>query len=97
CYAAWKNRLPLLWQPMLFGAVWLLADLARARWFTGFPWGATGYAHADGLLALLTACNMTTSPPAFADRPALSVALLQGNIPQDQKFEGGTGIPLALD
>jgi len=24
------------------------------------------------------------------------VALLQGNIPQDEKFEGGTGIPLAL-
>ena len=25
------------------------------------------------------------------------VALLQGNIPQDEKFEGGTGIPIALD
>jgi apolipoprotein N-acyltransferase len=27
----------------------------------------------------------------------LQVALLQGNIPQDEKFEGGSGIPLALD
>jgi apolipoprotein N-acyltransferase len=25
------------------------------------------------------------------------VALLQGNIPQDEKFQGGTGIPVALD
>ena len=25
------------------------------------------------------------------------MALLQGNIPQDEKFEGGTGIPIALD
>lgn len=27
---------------------------------------------------------------------ALSVTLLQGNIPQDEKFESGTGVPLAL-
>ncbi|MDR0224976.1 MAG: apolipoprotein N-acyltransferase [Burkholderiaceae bacterium] len=33
---------------------------------------------------------------AAAERPALSVALLQGNIPQDEKFEAGSGIPLAL-
>jgi apolipoprotein N-acyltransferase len=31
-----------------------------------------------------------------AERPALSVAMLQGNIPQDEKFEAGSGIPLAL-
>jgi apolipoprotein N-acyltransferase len=30
-------------------------------------------------------------------QPRLSVALLQGNIPQDEKFQGGTGIPVALD
>lgn len=33
---------------------------------------------------------------AGAGRPALDVALLQGNIPQDEKFEAGSGIPLAL-
>lgn len=27
----------------LFAAVWLLAELARALIFTGFPWGASGY------------------------------------------------------
>lgn len=34
--AAWRDAL-------LFGAVWLLAELARALIFTGFPWGASGY------------------------------------------------------
>jgi len=47
---------------------------------------------------LLAACNVQTrlAAPAPAG-PKLRVALLQGNIPQDEKFEGGTGIPLALD
>ncbi len=128
---------------LLFAALWLLAELLRVTWFTGFPWGAGGYAHVDGPLAflapqvgvhgigfvaallafglsllprpgtlrswrywavlaggavLLAACNMTAVPrQAPAPRPRLSVALLQGNIPQDEKFQGGSGIPLALD
>jgi apolipoprotein N-acyltransferase len=48
---------------------------------------------------LLAACNVKTpSGPAAAAPapPVLKVGLLQGNIPQDEKFEGGTGIPLAL-
>lgn len=32
---------------VLFGALWLLAELARALIFTGFPWGASGYALID--------------------------------------------------
>jgi apolipoprotein N-acyltransferase len=128
---------------LLFAALWLLAELLRVTWFTGFPWGAGGYAHVDGPLsalapwvgvhgigfiaavlayglalllhpatlrswrywvalgscvALLAACNLAAAPhPAASARPSLSVALLQGNIPQDEKFQGGTGIPLALD
>jgi apolipoprotein N-acyltransferase len=35
----------------VFAALWTLAELARGIWFTGFPWGAGGYAHTDGLLA----------------------------------------------
>jgi apolipoprotein N-acyltransferase len=134
---------------LLFGALWLLAELMRATWFTGFPWGAGGYAHPDGPLrflaplvgvygigfvaallayglsllarkayarswaywgcvaaavALLAACNFATqadtaggATAAPPDRKALlKVALLQGNIPQDEKFQGGTGIPVAL-
>lgn len=30
---------------------WLLAELARATWFSGFPWIASGYAHSVGPLA----------------------------------------------
>ena len=32
-----------------------------------------------------------------AAAPRLTVRLLQGNIPQDEKFQPGTGVPLALD
>jgi apolipoprotein N-acyltransferase len=35
----------------LFGAVWLVAELARTVIFTGFPWLASGYAQIDGPLA----------------------------------------------
>ena len=123
----------------LFGAVWLLAELARALIFTGFPWGASGY----GLLATplqhsapwvgvygmgwvwATLCawvwwslgSVSTSAPAKSSGrvarlwPAvvvallltlgavwdgarftrvvaqpLQVTLLQGNVPQDEKF-----------
>ena len=34
-----------------FAACWLLAELARGVFFTGFPWIASGYAHAVGPLA----------------------------------------------
>lgn len=36
-----------------FVGAWLLAELLRATLFTGFPWIAAGYAHADGPLAVL--------------------------------------------
>jgi apolipoprotein N-acyltransferase len=36
---------------LLFGAVWLLAELARGVLFTGFPWVATGYGQVDAPLA----------------------------------------------
>ena len=36
----------------LFAALWTLAELMRGRWLTGFPWGAGGYAHVDGVLSV---------------------------------------------
>ena len=36
---------------LVFAALWTLAELARGVWFTGFPWGAGGYAHVGGPLA----------------------------------------------
>jgi apolipoprotein N-acyltransferase len=135
---------PRLLGALAFAALWLLAELLRVTWFTGFPWGAGGYAHVDGplsflapqvgvhgigfvaallafalsllarpgtlrswrywagiagLAGLLAACNMVELPRegASMNEPRLSVALLQGNIPQDEKFQGGTGVPVALD
>ena len=54
---------------------------------------------ASATAGLLAACNVQkVAPPADAAAgPTLRVALLQGDIPQDEKFEEGTGIPLALD
>ena len=34
-------------QALLFAATWTLAELMRGQWFTGFPWGAGGYAQVD--------------------------------------------------
>ena len=121
---------------LLFAALWLLAELARARWFTGFGWGGAGYAHLGGPLAgyapwlgvfgigAIAAWLAMTIPQAWACGPwqrvaalavlalpsvwqmehagftasagRLEVALLQGNIPQDEKFQPGSGVPLAL-
>lgn len=41
-----------VWLSVVFAALWTLAELMRGRWLTGFPWGAGGYAHVDGVLAV---------------------------------------------
>ena len=51
-FARWRSGRAGL-DALLFGAVWLLAELARGIVFTGFPWVASGYAHVDGPLAAL--------------------------------------------
>ncbi|MEY4122085.1 MAG: hypothetical protein RLZZ457_923, partial [Pseudomonadota bacterium] len=33
-----------------FAAAWTLAEIVRGTLWTGFPWGAMGYAHIDGVL-----------------------------------------------
>jgi apolipoprotein N-acyltransferase len=139
-------------RPLVFAALWLLAELARVAFFTGFPWGQGGYAQLDGpfadlaklvgvhgltfasawagaavaglvrwprwrsaaavagVLALAGGVSFTlkiekdaswfTSTHAVAVPGAVAkpftVALLQGNIAQDEKFSGGSGIPDAL-
>ena len=122
---------------VLFASLWLLAELARGVWFTGFGWGAAGYAHIGALaqsakfvgaygvtalvafvayllavwiqqpfnggrialagLAALVAAVMAWSPGEFTVAGAtLKVALLQGNIAQDEKFQAGTGVADSL-
>ena len=147
------------WAALFFAACWLFAELARGTWWTGFPWGAGGYAHVEGPLAALArwvgvygigavaaalamglaqlhlqdlrrtrtwlivaalalllaaaygqrACELGAldGVPGCARSVAgteggaqaagrVSLALLQGNIPQDEKFQPGTGVALAL-
>ena len=130
---------------IVFAACWMLAELARGTWLTGFPWGAIGYAHLDGPLAGLApyvgvygmsfvaayaavlllqllksvlrkpdnpvifqsvavAALLLVLPklavyglPAEADNAApMQVTLLQGNIPQNEKFQAGSGVVTAL-
>ena len=130
---------------IVFGACWLLAELARGIWWTGFPWGAGGYAHVDGPLAALarsagvyglgfvaavlamllaqvrqsdvrnlrawalvavvgaTLLALHAQRQRALDLPEtnaataapLTLALLQGFIPQDEKFQPGSGEPMA--
>ncbi len=48
---AWLRTGRAGWDIVLWAACWLLAELARAVVFTGFPWIASGYAHTVGPLA----------------------------------------------
>ncbi|WP_332775460.1 apolipoprotein N-acyltransferase [Polaromonas sp.] len=138
-------RVGRAWRALVFAALWLLAELARVKLFTGFPWGEGGYAHVDGwarplaawigvhgltwlaalvaawlvmllraskgprwgmalvILALgFAAAQLPARDAAYkkespaAPPAALSVTLLQGNIPQNEKFQPGTGVATAL-
>jgi apolipoprotein N-acyltransferase len=134
---------------IIFASCWMLAEMARGTWLTGFPWGAAGYAHLDGplaglasyvgvygmsfvaafaamalaqwlgrvrktqhigfikiqgivvLMALVLAWALGSpakqAVPVDAALPkALDVTLLQGNIPQNEKFQAGSGVATAL-
>lgn len=138
----WKRLAGSGWQAvLLFSACWTLAELARGTLWTGFPWGAGGYAHTDGPLSSLprwlgvygtgavaaALAMMLAQGPALVrhprrllgvvlagavllvgatwsrhqatednQRPAVSVALLQGNIAQNEKFIPGEGVAQSL-
>jgi apolipoprotein N-acyltransferase len=130
---------------VLFSALWTLAELCRGQLFTGFPWGAGGYAHLESTLAayapwigvygigaisagvamgvpllissfmagrtqawlvlslsllvvaVLMPMGLQHAAPQFTQAAGtLKVRLLQGNIPQDEKFIPGQGVQQAL-
>jgi len=124
---------------IIFASLWLLAELARGQWLSGFGWGAVGYAQLDGPLAGLIAwggsygagfaavlvagllVTLTRGAASWRDRGgalavgvlvlggsallpvpqssqqgSLQVTLLQGNVPQNEKFDMATGVPQAL-
>ncbi|BDU54085.1 apolipoprotein N-acyltransferase [Limnohabitans sp. INBF002] len=49
-YAVCKTRVNVLPRASAFAAVWGLAEMLRGTLWTGFPWGAVGYAHVDSVL-----------------------------------------------
>jgi len=73
--ARWTQR-PMA-ASVLFAALWLLAELLRGRWFTGFPWGAGGYAHLDGWLAAAAPWVGVYGMGALAAWLAMRLALLR--------------------
>ncbi len=138
---------------LLFAMLWTMAEICRGTWFTGFGWGAAGYAHIEGLarlakyvgaygvaalaawgawwlvaligaagrrmarislnraerkvfdinllraalpLVLLAVLTVAAQRDYSAPAGQLDVALLQGNIAQDEKFQPGGGIEDAL-
>ena len=141
-------------QVLLWAMLWLLAELCRGVLFTGFPWGAVGYAHVDSLLGgyapwlgvygigalaailsaalglgaqlilsrravrdgsrrsfsivavALAAIMLTTGGwlkrasvnglPPVSGESGVHVALLQGNIAQEEKFQPNGGVETAL-
>ena len=72
---------------------WRGTDLRRGRTWLVVAAVAAGLAwsHAERLCAIDLCHTPTQAPPQ-----PLSLALLQGNIPQDEKFQHGSGVPVAL-
>ena len=61
---------------LLFAALWTLAELMRGRWFTGFPWGAGGYAHVDSALVVFAPWVGVYGMGALAAWLAMRLALM---------------------
>ena len=135
-YVHWRGQ-GAHWRVGLFAATWLLAELARGQWLSGFGWASAGYAHTQGPMALWApwigvygigfVCALwaaavvqgivhhrwksaaawtvvvampgwlALAPNGFSHAASsIQVALLQGNIAQDEKFESTTGVAMAL-
>ncbi|HEY0957504.1 MAG TPA: apolipoprotein N-acyltransferase [Roseateles sp.] len=65
------------WRLLALVPAWLLAELARATWFSGFPWIASGYAHTTGPLAGWAAWVGVYGITALAALAAAGLVLLK--------------------
>ncbi len=63
---------------LMFGLLWWLAEWARARIFTGFPWGASGYTQVDSPLAGLAPWVGVYGIGAVLAFLAAALVLMQG-------------------
>ncbi|WP_342621202.1 apolipoprotein N-acyltransferase [Rhodoferax sp. GW822-FHT02A01] len=69
-------------------AAWVAASLALLR--------EAGWWQRVAMVLLLAAGWLPIQADHTSSTGPIRVALLQGNIPQDEKFDAGTGVPLAL-
>jgi apolipoprotein N-acyltransferase len=53
-YVKHRNKCNIWEKSLLIAACWTMAEMARAQWFTGFPWAAIGYAHVDTNISILS-------------------------------------------
>lgn len=83
-----------VWIPLLgaYGvgavALWCAASIALIA--------QTGWLQRVALVVLLLAGYAPLGVQSTTSTGTMRVSLLQGNIPQDEKFDSGTGVPLAL-
>ena len=98
CYAFRRVRsTSRVMAAVFFAALWTMAEMARGTWFTGFGWGAAGYAHLGSLGAFAKYVG-AYGLAALAAFVASSLALALVN-PQRRTFVGGRFralAPLAL-
>jgi apolipoprotein N-acyltransferase len=73
-----RSIAPGRWRVMALVPAWLLAELARATWFTGFPWIASGYAHTAGPLTAWAPWVGVYGITALAALMAAGLVLLRG-------------------
>ena len=74
-YFSNKWRVKTAWSAALFVVFWLMAELARNSWFSGLPWGASGYAHVDGPLAFIAPLGGVYGLSLCANALAVSLAV----------------------
>jgi apolipoprotein N-acyltransferase len=87
---------------LFFAALWTLAELLRGYWFTGFPWGAGGYAHIDGPLSVYAPWIGVYGIGAVAAAIAALLALAlrraggrSGAVPRGERPALGDGVQVA--
>jgi apolipoprotein N-acyltransferase len=74
----------------VFASAWTLAEIARAVLFTGFPWGAVGYAHVDGVLSSLAPWLGVYGMGWVAAATAMAIAHAIRQARHSSKYQGKT-------
>jgi apolipoprotein N-acyltransferase len=80
----------------IFASCWTLAELARAEFFTGFPWGAIGYAHVDSVLVTFAPWVGVYGIGWVAAYMSACIASSLSNLKQDKKITKNLVISIAV-